>query len=545
MDTTSAKRSPVLRRVATFLAALALLAACSGGGQTGQSAGGGGSATGGGGESAAEGGGGERENTLIIADNEPPQTFDPIQATNSTVDEVVIPAYDTLVDYDANNELGNRLAESYEVSEDGLSIDVTLREATFHDGSPVTSEDVAYTLDRIKELGVGVASELASYDSTEVTDDRTFTIRLSAPFAPFVPALSRVYILNSELVEQNRGQDFGQTWLASNDAGSGPYQLEEYVTNQQATFSRYEDYWGGFEGQAEQVVFRYLPEAATQRDALQRGEVDVAMDIATTDLQALESSDAVEIDRADTLVQLYIFFNTQKGATADPRVREAVRLAYDYQAHVDQILAGNGSVAEGPLPAAMECHADIPPSEQDLERARALLEEAGQSDLSLTMTYLPVIEEHDRAGTLLQSALREIGVDLQLQGVTFPAYVDLIANVETTPDLGMIYAFPVYPDPNAVLFINFHSQFIGGGYNYAAYANPEVDALVQEAQQLTDLEERCPLYEQAQEIVEGDAVTVNIATPQAVAVHRAGLEGFGYRPAHHNTVDVYSISVGG
>lgn len=534
------------RRVAVLLAVVALLAACSGGGESGQSAGGGGATGGGASEAAAggEGGGGERGNTLIIADNEPPQTFDPIQAGNSTVAEVVIPAYDTLVDYDATNELGGRLAESWEVSEDGRSIAVTLREATFHDGSPVTAEDVAYTLDRIKELGVGIASEVASYDSTEVTDDRNLTINLSAPFAPFVPALSRVYILNSELVEQNRGEDFGQTWLASNDAGSGPYVLDEYVTNQSATFTRYDDYWGGFENQAEQVVFRYLPEAATQRDTLGRGEVDVAMDIAVTDLASFESDDGFEVNKADTLVQLYVFFNVQRGATADPRVREAVRLAYDYQAHVDDILAGNGSVAEGPLPPAMECHAGLSPSVQDLDRARSLLAEAGQSDLALTMTYLPVIEEHDRAGTLLQSALREIGVDLELQGITFPAYVDLIAQVETTPDLGMIYAFPAYPDPNAVMFINFHSQFIGNGYNYGAYSNPEVDRLVQEAQQITDQAQRCPLYEQAQEIVDGEFATMNIANPQAVTVHRAGLEGFGYRPAHHNTVDVYAIQLG-
>lgn len=536
-----------LRLLAATAAAATLLGACSGGGESGQSAGGGTPAAGGGeGTAAATGdGGGARDATLIIADNEPPQTFDPIQATNSTVDEVVIPAYDTLVDYDAANELGNRLAESYEVSEDGLSIDFTLGEATFHDGSPVTADDVAYTLDRIKELAVGVASELAPYESTEVVDDTTFTITLSEPFAPFVPALSRVYILNADLVEENRGEDFGQTWLAANDAGSGPYVLDGYVTNQTATFTRFEDYWGGFDGQAEQVVIRYLPEAATQREALQNGEVDVAMDIATTDLASMESNEDLVVNRADTLVQLYAFFNTQQGATADPLVREAIRLAYDYQAHVDEILGGNGNVAAGPLPIPMECHADVPPVEQDLDRARALLEEAGQTDLSLTMTYLPVIEEHDRAGTLLQSALREIGVDLQLEGVTFPAYVDLVASVETTPDLGMIYAFPAYPDPNAVLYINFDSQFIAGGYNYGAYDNPEVDALVEEAQQLTDLEERCPLYVEAQEIIEGDAVTLNMSNPQAVAVHRAGLEGFAYRPAHHNTVDVYGITLDG
>src|SRR5690606_12539951 len=106
----------------------------------------------------------------------------------------------------------------------------------------------------------------------------------------------------------------------------------------------------------------------------------------------------------------------------------------------------------------------------------------GLTNVKLTMTYLPALNEHERAATLLQSALREIGIELELQGVTFPAYVDMIKSNETTPDIGMIYAFPMYPDPNAVLSTNFDSQFIGNGYNYGGYRNERVDELVRQAQ---------------------------------------------------------------
>ena len=485
---------------------------------------------------------GSTPTSIVIADNEPPQTFDPIQAGNSTVNAVVIPLYDTLIDFDANNELGSRLAESWTVSDDGLNISMTLRSGVkFHDGAEVTSADVQYTLDRVKLLGVGVAGEVVAYDSTTVTDALNFTITLSSPSAPFLSALSRIYILNSALVKANEGSDSGQAWLSSNDAGSGPYTLKSYTTNQEVAFEKFPDYYRGFDGQADSVVIKYIVESATQRDALLNGDVDMAYDVATTDLPSFESNAEFSVAKKYTLVQLYIFFNTQKGETVDPKVREAIRLAYDYQSHVDSILAGNGAIAEGPLPSVMNCHASIAPGKQDLEKAKQLLAEAGKSNLKITMSYLSVIEEMDRAGTLLQSALREIGVELTLQTVTFPEYMEQVSTVETTPDLGMIYAFPSYPDPHSVLAINFDSQYIGGGYNYASYSNPEVDSLVREAATSTDQAARCALYEQAQEIIEGDFVSVNISNPKFVVVTRAGITGDIYRPAHHNTLDIYNI----
>jgi peptide/nickel transport system substrate-binding protein len=484
--------------------------------------------------------------TIVIADNEPPQTFDPIQAGNSTVNAVVMPLYDVLIDFNANNELGPRLAESWKVADDGLSIDIKLRSGVkFHDGSELTSADVQYTLDRVKAINVGVASEVVAYKSTTIKDDLNLTINLSTASAPFLSALSRIYILNSKLVKANEGSDKGQTWLASNAAGSGPYTLKSYTTNQEASFAKFKDYYRGFDGQVDNVTIRYIVESATQRDSLLSGDVDIAYDVATADLPSFDANKDFSVIKKDTLVQLYIHFNMQKGPTTDPRVREAIRLAYDYEAHVTSILAGNGSIAKGPLPAVMNCWAGIAPGKQDLAKAKQLLAAAGKSNLKISMDYLSVIEEMDRAGTLLQSALREIGVDLTLNTVTFPEYMEHVKTVKTTPDLGMIYAFPSYPDPHSVLAINFDSQYIGGGYNFGSYKNDKVDSLVRAAAVATDPAKRCELYGEAQKVIESDFVSVNISNPKFVVVARAGISGDIYRPAHHNTLDIYNIKVAG
>src|SRR5690606_16340610 len=152
-------RSPVTRAGAALLCGALFLAGCTAG-------------DGGSGGTLSD----DRRQTLIIAENEPPATFDPVQADNSTVDEVVTPLYDSLLTFNSQGGLVGHLATDWEVSEDATAITLTLRDdVTFHDGTPLTAKDVQYTLDRINRLNIGVAAELQPYESTEVIDDTTMT----------------------------------------------------------------------------------------------------------------------------------------------------------------------------------------------------------------------------------------------------------------------------------------------------------------------------------------------------------------------------------
>ncbi|MEO3858251.1 ABC transporter substrate-binding protein [Acrocarpospora sp. B8E8] len=507
------------------------LAACGGAGEQSGSTG-------------STGGADPRKQTLIIAENEPPATFDPAQADNSTVDEVVIPAYDTLVRYEGD-KLSPSVATEWAFAADGKSLDVTLRgDVTFHDGAKLTAADVAYTLDRIAKLKIGVASLMSAYDSTTVTDDTHLTIKLKQAYSPFPAALTRVYLLNSALVKTNAGADDGQQWLAAGDAGSGPYKLAGYTPNQEAKFVKFDGYWGGFTGQATNVVFRYLPQAATQKTSLTSGDIDIAMDIDPNDWAGLESSGYV-VNKADTNVQLYVFFKMKDSPLADKALREAIAYSYDYDQHVSAILKGAGKKAVGVLPSAMSCFdPTVPQPGRDPEKAKSILAAAGLKDVTLTMTYLKATAEMEQAATLLQSNLAEVGITLQLEAITYPQYAEKLKSNATTPDLGMIYAFPPYPDPDSVLYLLFDSKFINNGQNNGGYDNPAIDTLVRGAQQQTDLDQRCTAYKEAQQTIAADVPSVNMSNPQYVTVLRAGLNGYVYQPAHHQTVDVYKIQVG-
>lgn len=487
---------------------------------------------------------GGRNDTLVIAENEQPATFDPVQADNSTVDEVVIPAYDTLVTFDEDSKLVGELATEWKLVDGGKAIEFTLRDGlTFHDGSPVTSDDVKYTLDRIKAINIGVAAQLTAYDTTEVVDESRFTIRLSTPNVPFLGALSRVYIVNSKLVKANEGNDQGQKWLATNDAGSGPYELKSYTPNQQAKYNQYKDYWGGFDGQAKQVIFNYM-NTATERSALRNGDADIAMDVAPNDWASFESDDKFTVDKANTNVMLYVFFKMKDGATSNKFLREAISYAYDYEQHQNEILKGAGQVAKGVMPEGMQCYSGAAPQPTfDLDKAKSLMAKSGLEGVTLRLTYLKATAEMEQSAAVLQSALKKIGVTLKLQAITYPQFVDEAKSNKTTPDMGMIYAFPTSPDPDSILNQNFNSAFINAGQNWGGFNDAQVDKLTEEAQSVTDPDKRCGIYREVEDLIAAETPTINLSNPQYVTVLSKRLSDYKYDASHQSTVDVYRIKV--
>ena len=485
-----------------------------------------------------------RANTEISAINTPPASFDPIQADNSTIDMVSLPMYDTLVKFDDTGKVINSLATAATTSADGKTISVTMRaNATFHDGSTVTATDVKYTLDRIKKINIGVASLLTAYASSAVVDPTHLTIKLTAPYAPFVSALTRVYILNSKLVTAHEGTDSGQSWLSTNDAGSGPYALMSSTPNQAINFAQYAKYWGGFSGQPKNATIQIM-NASTQRSALLNQSIDVAMNIDTNDWASFSANSQFTLDKASTYEMLYVFFKMKDSAVSNKYLREAIADAYNYTQHEQDILKGAGQLAKGVLPSVMACYdATVDQPTYDPTKAKALLAQSGLKNVSVTLSYLSTEAEMVKAATLLQSNLKDIGITLNLKAITYPEYVVETKSNATTPDLGMIYAFPPFSDPSSILYQVFDSKFINSGQNWGGYNNPQVDKLVEQAQTITDSKQSCSLYNQAEKLIIADTPTINMSNPQFVTVYNKRISGFKYEPSHNYVVDFYRTKV--
>ena len=454
----------------------------------------------------------DRAKTVIIANAGQINTLDPMRGDYAQTNLIANTLYDTLVTFDYDSKLTPALANSFTLAPDVKSVRISLKPGLkFHDGSPITSADVAYTLDRMKRLGLGLAAQVEVYDRTEIEDDLDFTLHLENPSATFLGALSKVYILNSKLVAANAGADDGQGWLQSHSAGSGAYRLTGQQ-GQNVLVSQNDSYWNKAAGRPQTIVFRRIDETATQRDELRAGNVDLAIigmgyrDAAQLDAEGRGIKDA----RLNTSIQTNVVFNTSMGPTADPRVRKAIRLAYDYEGGLANVRLGNGVIANGVLPSTMPCRPDLSPVKQDLAEAKRLLTEAGVPHLQLTMKFQPVLEAQRLEATLLQSNLREIGVTLTLEPITFPAWLASLRSFDTIPQMMLMEEFPQYPDPGAMLQKAYKSTAVGT--NRGAYANPAVDKLLDEAERTADDTRRCDLYKQVQVILDNDSVMLTMYT---------------------------------
>jgi len=460
----------------------------------------------------------DRAHTIIVGMGGQINTLDPLRADYNQTNTIISAVYDTLVTYDETTLVGS-LATEYSYSDDAKSISFTLRpDVKFHDGTVMTAKDVAYSLDRLKRLGTGVASLIDGYESTTVTDDTHLTINLDKPNTLFLPSLSKIYIVNSALVEANAGTDDGQGWLQGHDAGSGPYVLGDQ--SQAVVIDLFTDYWAPEAGRPESIVFRRIDEGATRVAELQAGNIDVGFSIPDRDAAGMANDPALKVVPINTSYQADIIFNTQVGPTADPKVRQALRLVYDYEGGLRGIRGNNGAPANGPLPARINCRPDLPVVHRDLEQAKKLLEEAGALNTTFKMNFQPVFELQKQEATLFQSNAREIGLNVELEPIAFPNYLASLKDPSTIPSMMLLEDFAQFPDPGIMLVKGFKSDAIGT--NRSGYSNPEVDKLLDEAVATADDAKRCDLYKQAQVILDKDSVMVDMYGVYKPAVYRVG-----------------------
>ena len=504
--------------LATACAAIlsASLVAC-GGGSTGTTA----SGSAGGGDAAS----GQRSRTLIVGTTGALTTIDPIHAESYAGNPIDGVLYERLVKYDENNKIVPALATEFTVAPDAKSIAITLASGVvFHDGSPLTADDVAFTLDRTKKIGQGVAGLVSTYAGTEVTDATHLTIKLSRADSSFLGALSKVWIVNKKLVQANAGTNDGQSWLQSHDAGSGPFRVADQSSPKETVVTAFADYRVKDADRPETIRFKQIDVSATLRDSVRKGDIDIAANMSAADAESLKSDPKLAVVTVPQLVITVVWMNVDNGPTANPQVRKALQLAYDYQGGLDKIRNGYGKIADGIAPDGFSCRPKLPQAATNLDQAKSLLQSAGVKDLKLTLRYQPLSTEQTREATLLQSNLKSIGVDLTLQPITFPEWLNSLTNKATIPQMMLAGDSAQYPDLGTWLSTQYLSTAIGTT-NRTGYSNPEVDQLIIKGLSSADPTAACQAYQQAQEKIAQDAPGIFMYSTFAPLVYRKGLTG--------------------
>ncbi len=439
--------------------------------------------------------------TLRVGMQTDPVGLDP-HITNATASRNMLEnTYETLVMFNEALEIIPGLASSWEASEDGLQWTFHLREALWHDGTAVTAQDVAFSIERIKdpETASPRSGNFAVVEAIETPDERTVVMTLSRPFAPLLAflAMSLNVIVPQHVVEANGD-------LQNVVVGSGPFRFVEYLPQTRLVLQRFEDYWG-VDADGNQlpyldgITFTFYPDPTARTTAILTGNVDWIEYVPAVDVPALQADPNVEVVGGLAANYRSLQFNVAEPPFDDVRVRQAFAHAIDAQAVVDLALFGTGGVvAVGTTIPSGNFYAieSSPYAGVDVERARELLAEAGLADgftfdLYVTSTYDFLRDPAE----IIQANLAAIGVTANIVMEDWSIYLPTVLGKDYTVT---ILGSSGQTDPDAFLHTPFFSTSGGNIYNFA---DERLDELLLAGQQASDPMERRAIYLEAQELI--------------------------------------------
>jgi peptide/nickel transport system substrate-binding protein len=450
-----------------------------------------------------------QETEITIGMQLEPPHLDPTAGAAAAIDEVTYAnVFEGLTRFGPDGSILPALAESWDIAPDGLSWTFTLREgATFHDGNALTAEDVLFSFDRaMAEDSVNAQKQLfAGINEVTAIDDRTVEIGLDAPKGAllFNLAWGDAVIVSSLSAETNR----------TDPVGSGPFRFAQWVQGDRVELERNDAYWG--EAPAlERIVFKFIADPTAAFAAMMAGDVDAfPVFPAPENLAQFEADPRFSVIVGSTEGETILAMNNAKAPLDDIRVRRAISHAIDRQAIIDGAMFGYGTPIGSHFAPHHPAHVDLTAmSEFDPDAARALLDEAGVSDLRLRLA-LPPPSYARRGGEIIASQLRAVGIETDIVTMEWAQWLeqvftnkdfDLTIVSHTEPLDIEIYARPDY---------------------YFGHRDPVVLALMSGLDAMTDPEDRNEVLRAVQTRVADQAVNAFLFQLAKTGVADARIEG--------------------
>ncbi len=433
---------------------------------------------------------------LRIALQSDADVLDPDQSRTFVGRIVYASMCDKLVDITPELDIVPQLATSWETSSDGTKITMQLREGVvFHDGTPFNAEAVAANIERSQTLDESRRkSELKSITSTDVTGEYEIVLNLAGPDATLIAQLAdRAGMMVSPTAAAAAGADFGL-----NPVCSGAFKFEERVAQDKIVLTKFDDYWNADAIHFDSVTFLPIPDTTVRLANLQSGDIDMLERLAATDIaQAKDDSDLV-VDSAVSFGYQGITFNINNGEKGDnpwgndKRLRQALSYAIDRDA-LNQVVF-EGAYAPGNQsfpPNSPWYNSSLPVEGQDLEKAKALLAEAGYPDGIDLEVQVPNSTEPLAVMQVIQAMAAQAGINISLTSKEFATLLaDQSAGDYTASQIG--WSGRVDPDGNNHQFVT-----TDGGINDSNYSDPKMDEMMNKARVLPSTDERKALYDEA------------------------------------------------
>ncbi len=433
--------------------------------------------------------------SLRVGLAEDPDVLDPTLA-RTFVGRIVFAALcDKLLDVDEKLSFVPQLAQSWEWSADSKALTMKLRPGVlFHDGEKLDAAAVKFNLERHKNLpGSNRRGELAPLASVDVVDPMTVKLNLSAPFSPLLAALAdRAGMMVSPKAAQAAGDKFGAKPVCS-----GPFKFVERVAQDRIVFERFDGYWNKAAIHFDKITYTPIVDATVRLANLKSGQFDFIERVASSDIDKLQADKRFKLSRITEIGYQGITINVGKSERAkqsplgrDARVREAFELSLDRQGLVQVVMDNEATVGNQWVAPSNPYYArGLPVPKRNVERARALLKDAGVANPSFTLVT-PTTSDAQRLALVVQAMARDAGFDVKIQATEFATSLNM-ADKGDFEAYVLAWSGRADPDGNAFSFHGCKQPL-----NYAGYCSAETDALLVQSRTLREPAERKKVYEQ-------------------------------------------------
>lgn len=446
-----------------------------------------------------------------------PDSLDPWQSAASDTDAIFHNVFEGLCLYDENGEIIPGLAESWDISDDGLTYTFHLRQGVkFHNGADFTSADVVYTYNNLAGMNgeKAVSSKFDNVESFEAPDDYTFVIHLKEPSAGFL-SLNIIAVLPEGYEDQ-----------ATAPVGTGPFKFVEYTPSQRVVLEKNDDYYDEDRmAKVDRVEFYIMSDSAAVVSALQSGQLDIAS-IGADDASVLEGQFDI-YNSPQNMVQIFAL-NNEVEPFNNLEVRQAINYCIDKDQIINSVFGGYGTKLYTNFSPVMGVYynKDVKGTyDTDVAKAKELMEQAGYADgFSFTVKVPANYQAHIDTAQIIAQQLQQINITVNIETVEWATWLEDVytnANYE-----GTIIGLTGKLDPDAVLG-RFKTTYEKNFFNFS---NSEYDELITSALTEQDEQVRIDDYKRCQEILAEQAAAVFICDPNLVVACRKDLKGYTFYP---------------
>jgi len=474
---------------------------------------------------------------LKIANTANITTWDPI-ASFSTEAAYMANSYEQLLRINppgSAEQYTPLLAESWESNADGTVWTFHLRSGvTFHDGEVMNADAVVKSLDAARTVG-GASFIWWMVDSIEAVDESTvqFNLSVSAPVDLIASSLYAAWIVSPAALDAAAADE--NFWADGKSYGTGPYMVESYVPDQEIVFQQFPEYWGGFsDSNYDTVLVQIVPEALTQQQMLEGGDVDLVTRVPAENYDSFRNNPDFTFYEEPSFFNYVGYFNTLRAPLDDVRVRQALSYAIPYEDIIKIGAQGLGTQSRGPVPAGVwPWSPDVGQYTYDLDKARELLKEAGHEGggFSLRLTYAAENDTEAAFAPLIKDSFAQIGVDVTVEAIGFSQqWADAKSDPANAQDIFLVLYWPTYSDAGSdnlwSLFYYTEKPFFNLSYwNNEAY-NTTLDEAI--ALTVTDPAASQAKYVEAMNILYDEAPGISFFDTKAVFIIPKSVDGFKY-----------------